>query len=150
MKQSCCLRETWECRPSVTQTMSRPAIFHGSEAPGSSSVSSPAPQPPILTASQALLLGHSVPRPGSTGLVQGRAESRGLSPGLSPPSDPSADRASVRARGQSRLPAGPGQNRDKQPRGPVQTGPQSEPVDRAGCPQVLDRIGTRSLGLLSV
>lgn len=120
VKRSCCLRETWGCRPSVAQTMSRPAIFHSSKAPGSSSVSSPAPQPPILTASQALMLGHTVPRPGSTGLVQGRAESRGLSPGLSPPSDSSADRASVRARGQSR------------------------------CPQVLDRTGTRSLGLLSV
>ena len=119
VKRSCCLRETWGCRPSVTPTMSCPAIFHGSEAPGSSSVSSPAPQPPILTASQALMLGHSVPRLGSTGLVQGRAESRALALDFHPQVTP------------------------------VPTGPQSEPVDRASCPQALDRTGTSSLGVLS-
>ena len=32
---------------------------------------------------------------------------------------------------------------------PVPTGPQSEPVDRASCPQALDRTGTSSLGVLS-
>ena len=61
-----------------------------------------------LPGPQALMLGHSAPRSGSMGSVQGQAESRGLSPGLSPPGDSSPDSASVRAHGQTRLPAGTG------------------------------------------
>lgn len=38
-------------RPAVAQTVVHPSIFQGDEAPDSSSVSSPAPQPPILSAS---------------------------------------------------------------------------------------------------
>ena len=64
-----------------------------------------------LPGPQALMLGHSAPRSGSMGSVQGQAESRGLSPGLSPPGDSSPDSASVRARGQTRLPAGTGGTR---------------------------------------
>lgn len=38
-------------RPAAAQTVVHPSIFQGGEAPDSSSISSPAPQPPILSAS---------------------------------------------------------------------------------------------------